>query len=64
MRDRAIDEARSDAFFDWAPEVSCLGCRHYRPIHGHGLRRGFVCHFLLDTGRARGCPFGSDCIYR
>lgn len=65
MRDRAIDAARADSFYDWPPEVHCLGCRHYRPIHGHGLpRRGLVCHYLLDMGHARGCPFGSGCIHR
>ena len=65
MRDTAIDIARADAFFDWLPEASCLGCRHYRSIYGNGLpRRGLVCHYLLDTGQARGCPFGSGCIHR
>ena len=65
MRDRAAEEARCDSFFDWLPEVSCLGCRHYRQIHGGNLnRRGMVCHYLLDTGQARGCPFGSGCTHR
>ena len=65
MRDRAAEEARCDVFFDWPPEVSCLGCRHYRQMHSGGLNRhGMVCHYLLDTGQARGCPFGSGCIHR
>ena len=65
MNGSSIDDARADAFFQWAPEPYCLGCRHYRSINGHGApRRGLVCHYLLDTGEARGCPFGSGCIHR
>ena len=51
MNGSSIDDARADAFFQWAPEPYCLGCRHYRSINGHGApRRGLVCHYLLDTG--------------
>ena len=65
MNGSNIDDARADAFFRWPPEPYCLGCRHYRSINGHGApRRGLVCHYLLDTGEARGCPFGSGCIHR
>lgn len=65
MNGSSIDDAHMDAFFDWPLEPECVGCRHYRGIHNSGLtRRGHVCHYLLDTGRARGCPFGSGCIHR
>ena len=65
MNGSGIDTAYAETFYDWLPEVSCLGCRHYRSINGHGApRRGLVCHYLLDTGEARGCPFGSGCIHR
>lgn len=54
----------AESFFDWPPEPACLGCGHYRPIHGHGKsgsEQGLVCHYLLDTGRPRGCAFGRGC---
>lgn len=59
--------ARADAYYDWPPEPSCLGCRHYRPIHDHGASPnsiGRVCHYLLDTGTMRGCAFGPGCTRR
>ena len=60
-----IDDANLEAFFDWPQEPECVGCRHYRALHRGGLKRhGFACHYLLDTGEARGCPFGSGCIHR
>ena len=64
MNGSGIDTAYAETFYDWPPEVSCLGCRHYRPIHGCRSRFGQVCHYLLDTGKPRGCPFGSGCIHR
>ena len=65
MNGISIDDTRMETFFDWPPEPECLGCRHYRTIHGRSLsRHGKVCHYLLDTGQARGCPFGSGCIHR
>ena len=61
----STDAVYTESFYDWLPEVSCLGCRHYRTVHGRRLsRHGMVCHYLLDTGHARGCPFGSECIHR
>jgi hypothetical protein len=64
MNGSGIDTAYAETFYDWLPEVSCLGCRHYRQIHGCRSRFGQVCHYLLDTGKPRGCPFGSGCIHR
>ena len=64
MQDNVLARFRADAFFNWAPEPACMGCRYYRPIYDHGPDRkqgGMVCHYLLDTGRMRGCPFGAGC---
>ena len=59
-----LNRLRADSYYDWPPEPACLGCGHYRPIHSHGQPgsdRGLVCHYLLDTGHSRGCPFGPGC---
>ena len=64
MTTTLLERIRSDSFLDWPPEPGCLGCRHYRPIHGHSQvdsSRGLVCHYLLDTGHSRGCTFGRGC---
>lgn len=64
MTTSLFERVRADGFLDWPPEPSCLGCSHYRPIHKHASPRyypGMVCHYLLDTGHSRGCPFGSGC---
>ena len=59
-RENAILSAR---MFNWPPEPYCLGCVHYRRLYDneYGHRRGMVCHYLLDTGTVRGCPFGKGC---
>ena len=59
-----VSKPRGDAFFVWPDEPACAGCRHYRPLCEHYDVRpgaGRVCHYLLDTGRMRPCPFGADC---
>lgn len=33
----------------------CEGCIHYRPVAEHS-RYNKVCHYILDTGKARTCP--------
>ena len=63
MTDNIYEAACADTFFDWLPEPYCIGCRHYRSMHGYA-RRGRVCHYLLDTGHSRGCPFGRGCPHR
>lgn len=52
-----------DVYLSWQDEPACVGCRYYRPIHSHGGGRmaGRVCHYLLDTGSMRACPFGAEC---
>ena len=45
----------------WADTPYCVGCRYYRVITQHGHAPGKVCHYLLDTGHRRGCPFGEGC---
>lgn len=61
-------EVREDAFFIWPPEPACKGCIHYRALFtsrtADKQKSGLVCHYLLDTGHARGCPFGVDCTKR
>lgn len=67
MRGTAVETVREDAFYDWPPEPACLGCGYYRPLYERGTGRGLqglTCHYLLDTGRSRGCPFGPGCIHR
>ena len=63
MNERIEQTSRADTFYDWPPEIACLGCGHYRPLydHGDGRTAGMVCHFLLDTGHSRGCAFGPGC---
>ena len=60
---RRIDgDARADAFFSWPEDPACKGCIHYRRlVERHQNMTGKVCHYLLDTGHARGCPFGEHC---
>ena len=51
----------------WPPNPYCLGCAYYRSLHSGrttASARGRVCHYLLDTGHARGCPFGEGCNKR
>ena len=43
-------------------ELYCVPCEHYRSITGSGF--DYVCNYLVDTGEARGCPFGSGCNKR
>lgn len=33
----------------------CKGCDYNRPFIGHGVKQVNACHFLLDTGKMRGC---------
>jgi len=56
-------EAREDSFFSWPDNPNCVGCRHYRAIHDHVPpgQTANICHYLLDTGHSRGCPFGEHC---
>ena len=63
MTERIGQTSLFETFYDWPPEISCLGCGHYRPLHndGSGRIRGYVCHYLLDVGHSRGCPFGPGC---
>ncbi len=56
-----------ERFFDWPDEPWCLGCKYYRPIYDHcdsNRRPGNICHYLLDEGHMRGCPFGAGCTRR
>ena len=34
----------------------CKGCGHRRPINGDKGKGPTICHYLLDTGKVRGCP--------
>lgn len=45
-------------------EPYCLPCRHYRSIYGDGQQGHMACHYLLDVGVTRGCPFGKECDKR
>lgn len=33
----------------------CKGCGHRRPISANKKDKRLVCHYLLDTGKVRGC---------
>ena len=58
-------KSRADTFYDWPPNPFCIDCRHYRTIQNYGSApkrmSGLVCHYILDTGHKRGCPFGAGC---
>lgn len=34
----------------------CKGCGHRRPLTRNNKSSMRVCHYLLDTGKVRGCP--------
>lgn len=34
----------------------CKGCGHRRPLTNNNVCCQTVCHYLLDTGKVRGCP--------
>lgn len=57
------DEFRADAFFNWGDNPYCAGCLYYRPIDSRN-GKGKVCHYLLDIGQSRGCPFGENCTQK
>lgn len=42
----------------------CVHCVHYRPLYRNGNTAPKVCHYILDTGYARGCPPGNGCNQR
>nr|DAZ77264.1 MAG TPA: hypothetical protein [Caudoviricetes sp.] len=42
----------------------CVGCAYWRVL---GTSRGpklWACHYMVDTGRMRGCEPGADCTRR
>lgn len=42
---------------------SCRGCVHYRRLWDHGTPVPMVCHYMLDTGKARPCP-AAECTVK
>ena len=67
MQEKKKRAYQREGFFDWPDEPWCRGCRYYRPVYDHGpgrRRPGRICHYLLDEGRMRGCPFGAGCTRR
>lgn len=67
MQKKETGEPLHNGFLDWPDEPACADCRYYRPISEHGPAgrdTGRVCHYLLDTGHCRDCPFGRGCIRR
>ena len=38
-------------------------CGHRRSISHTATGSVKVCHYLLDTGKKRGCPPGKECIH-
>jgi hypothetical protein len=46
------------------PDHYCNGCDHWRGLHDH-IRNlystSLACLYILDTYKARGCPFGDGC---
>ena len=41
---------------------SCEGCVHYKPLSNTNPRDNYGCHYMLDTGKSRGCPV-DDCVH-
>lgn len=43
----------------------CVGCKHYRSLY-YSKEAGcdYACHYILDVGHMRGCPFGKGCDKR
>ena len=43
----------------------CVGCKHYRSLY-YSKEAGcdYACHYILDVGHRRGCPFGKGCDKR
>lgn len=42
----------------------CDGCIHYKFLCGTANGGQKNCHYLLDTGKSRGCPAGEGCIHK
>lgn len=41
----------------------CRGCIYRRPLRDSKCFDGLTaCHYMLDTGKPRGCPAGAGCI--
>lgn len=40
---------------------SCEGCSHYKPLLETN-RTNYGCHYILDTGKSRGCPV-DNCVH-
>lgn len=36
---------------------TCKGCIYHRQVGGAN-RGEYICHYMLDTGKKRGCPAG------
>lgn len=34
----------------------CAGCGHRRPVSDSYKESYQICHYILDTGKPRGCP--------
>ena len=50
-----------------AKDKYCLGCKHYRNLYSGKQtvrRENYACHYILDIGHTRGCPFGEGCTHR
>lgn len=35
---------------------SCKGCGQHRPVASDKSKYGYMCHYILDTGKKRECP--------
>ena len=43
----------------------CRGCVYRRPLRDSKCFDGLtVCHYMLDTGKPRGCPAGPGCPHK
>lgn len=41
----------------------CIGCIYWRYLQ-YRERGPCACHYILDTGKMRGCPTGKECTKR
>lgn len=39
----------------------CTGCAHWRGLTSQKDGKVYACHYMLDTGKLRGCEPGAEC---
>lgn len=42
----------------------CAGCAYWRVLGTSKGSKLWACHYMIDTGKMRGCEPGNECIHK